>query len=584
MRTTKRSGLRLTLTLVVVFLVVIVFTGRLFQLQVVQAPALDKVAERNQSTTVTTPGIRGSIVDADGVVLAQSVDRFNVTVAPKDFDSGYYKVPGDTNTLVPLATSLGRISKVTGVSVNDLTAAVEKDPTSLFAYLDKSVTLDVVTRLKALKIPGMYFPEVAARSYPNGAIAGNLVGFVGTDGPQAGLELEYDKCLSSTAGTSTYQTGADGVRIPGSTVKETDPVNGGTLQLTVDSQLEYQVDQAITKQAQAIGAPWATAVVVRVADGHLMAVSDYPAVDPNDPGATPGRNQGSLAFNQYYEPGSTFKAMSAAAMIDAGTITPLTQVVVPSVLRLSNGGSIKDSFAHGTLHYTTAGVLENSSNIGISILSESLDAQSRYNYMVKFGVGQKTAADFPGQLAGVLPKPPWDPVTTKTVEFGQGVDATSVQVAQIYQTLANHGVREPLSLVQKCTLENGQVVDAPTAKPVRVVSAKAADEVRGMLETVVTGGPVGSLLRIPGYRIAAKTGTAQVAKPGGGYGSQVITSVAGMIPAENPLYVVVVTFGPTTLTTSTVAAPAFKNVMLDVIDRYRIPPSTTPAPYVATTW
>jgi cell division protein FtsI (penicillin-binding protein 3) len=202
----------------------------------------------------------------------------------------------------------------------------------------------------------------------------------------------------------------------------------------------------------------------------------------------------------------------------------------------------------------------------------------------KFGVGQKTAADFPGQLAGVLPKPPWDPVTTKTVEFGQGVDATSVQVAQIYQTLANHGVREPLSLVQKCTLENGQVVDAPTAKPVRVVSAKAADEVRGMLETVVTGGPVGSLLRIPGYRIAAKTGTAQVAKPGGGYGSQVITSVAGMIPAENPLYVVVVTFGPTTLTTSTVAAPAFKNVMLDVIDRYRIPPSTTPAPYVATTW
>jgi cell division protein FtsI (penicillin-binding protein 3) len=584
MNPSRRTGLRLTFTMVVVFLIVIVFTGRLFQLQVVQAAALNKVSSRNQSATVTTPGIRGSIIDADGVVLAHSVDRYNITVAPKQFDSGYYKDPGDRNTLVPLATSLARISKVTGVPVATLTASVEKDPNSLFAYLAKSVSLGVVQKVKALKIPGLYFPEVAARSYPNGAIAGNLVGFVGTDGPQAGMELEYDKCLASTAGTSTYQTGADGVRIPGSTVKETDPVNGGTLQLTIDSQLQYQTTQAITAQAQKIGAPWATAVVVRVADGHLMAVSDYPAVDPNNPAATPGANQGSLAFTQQYEPGSTFKGMSAAALIDAGVITPATQIDVPGVLKLSNGGSIKDSFAHGDVHYTTAGVLENSSNIGISILSEKLDAQDRYDYMLKFGVGSKTAVNFPGQLPGSIPKPPWDPVTTKSVEFGQGVSATSVQVAQIYETLANHGIREPLTLVNKCTEANGDIVDTQTTKPVRVVSTKTADEVRGMLETVVSGGPVGALLRIPGYRIAAKTGTAQVATPGKGYGDQVITSVAGMIPAENPQYVVVVTFGPTTLTTSGVAAPAFKNIMLDVIDRYRIPPSTTPAPYVATNW
>jgi cell division protein FtsI (penicillin-binding protein 3) len=584
MNPSRRTGLRLTFTMVVVFLIVIVFTGRLFQLQVVQAAALDKVSSQNQSATVTTPGTRGSIIDANGVVLAQSVDRYNITVAPKQFDSGYYKNPGDSNTLVPLATSLGRISKVTGVPVATMSAAVEKDPNSLFAYLAKNMPLAVIEKVKALKIPGLYFPEVAARSYPNGAIAGNLVGFVGTDGPQAGMELEYNKCLASTAGTSTYQTGADGVRIPGSTVKETDPVNGGTLQLTIDSQLEYQATEAITAQAQKIGAPWATAVVVRVADGHLMAVSDYPAVDPNNPAATPGANQGSLAFTQQYEPGSTFKGMSAAALIDAGAITPTTEVDVPNVLKLSNGGSIKDSFSHGDVHYTTAGVLENSSNIGISILSEKLDAQTRYDYMLKFGVGSKTAVDFPGQLAGSIPKPPWDPVTTKSVEFGQGVSATSVQVAQIYETLANHGVREPLTLVQKCTEANGTVTDTQATKPVRVVSTKTADEVRGMLETVVSGGPVGPLLQIPGYRIAAKTGTAQVATPGKGYGDQVITSVAGMIPAENPQYVVVVTFGPTTLTTSAVAAPAFKNIMLDVIDRFRIPPSTTPAPYVQTNW
>ena len=585
MKRTRRASLRLTLTMVMVFAVVLVFTGRLFQLQVVQAAALNKISARNQSSTVVTPGIRGSIVDADGVVLAQSVDRFNLTVAPKDFLAGYNKVPGDNNTLVPVATSIARISKITGVSVSDLTAIVDKNPKSVYAILDKNLDLATVTELKKLKIPGLYYPSVPARSYPNGAIAGNLVGFVGTDGPQAGMEAEYNKCLASTTGTSTYQTGADGVRIPGSTVKQTDPVNGGTLQLTIDSQLQYQVQAAITKQAQALKAPWATAVITRVSDGHLMTVADYPSVDPNDPGATPGKNQGSLAFTQQYEPGSTFKAMSASALIDAGAITPTTRVVVPPVLRLSNGGSIKDSFSHGTLHYTTAGVLENSSNIGISLLSQNLDAKARYDYMVKFGVGQKTAVDFPGQASGHLGKPPWDVVTTKSVEFGQGVSATSVQVAQIFQTIANHGVREPLTLVQKCTAPDGTVTDTPTAKPTRVVTTNTADEVRGMLETVVSGGPVGSLLRIPGYRIAAKTGTAQVANANGaGYGKNYIISVAGMIPAENPQYVVVVTFGPTTLGTSAGAAPAFKNVMMDVIDRYRIPPSTTPAPYVQTTW
>ncbi|HEY5229949.1 MAG TPA: penicillin-binding transpeptidase domain-containing protein, partial [Galbitalea sp.] len=377
MNRTRRAGTRLTLTMVVVFLVVIVFSGRLFQLQVVQAAALDKISVAQQSTRVVTPGIRGSIVDTNGVVLAQSVDRFNVTVAPKDFLLGYYRVPTDKGTFVPFATSIAKIASLTGQSAADLTAVVTKDPTSDFAYLDKSVTLAMVTKLKKLKIPGIYYPIVAARSYPNGAIGGNVVGFVGTDGPQAGVELGYNSCLASTAGQSTYQTGADGVRIPGSTVKQTDPVNGGTLQLTIDTDLTYQVDQAIIKQAQVLNAPWATVVVERVADGHLMAVGDYPTVDPNDPGAAKSGATGSLAFTQPYEPGSTFKAMSAAALIDSGAITPLTHVVVPPVLRLSNGGSIKDSFYHGTLHYTTAGVLENSSNIGISLLSENLPAQQR---------------------------------------------------------------------------------------------------------------------------------------------------------------------------------------------------------------
>jgi cell division protein FtsI (penicillin-binding protein 3) len=584
MKRTRRAGLRLTLTMVGVFAIVAVFTGRLFQLQVVDAPALDKTAAQHLTRTVTTPGIRGSIIDDSGVVLALSVDRYDITVSPVQLIQGYEKIPNDKSSFVPLDTNLKRIAAVTGQSWGDLKAIVEANPKSLFAYFDKKVTLATLKKIEALKIPGIYPLKDPSRSYPNGAVAGNLLGFVGTDGPQAGLEKEYDKCLAQKPGESTYQTGADLTPIPGSTVKETNPVNGGTLQLTIDRDLQYQVLQAITAQAQKIGAPWATAVVVRVKDAHLMAVADYPAVDPNDPAATPGKYQGSLAITQRYEPGSTFKGMSASALIDAGAISPTTQVVVPPILTLPDGGTIKDSFYHGTVHYTTAGVLENSSNIGISILSEKLNAQARYNYMVKFGIGQKTAVDFPGQSAGYLPPLPWDGTTTRTVEFGQGVSATSLQVAQIYETIANHGLREPMTLVEGCKLANGKVVDKPTTAPVQVVSAKTADEVRGMLETVVTGGPIGPLLRIPGYRIAAKTGTAQVATGTGGYGNQVITSVAGIAPAEDPQYVVVVTFGPTTLTTSAVAAPAFTAVMTDVLKKYRVPPSTTPAPYVQTTW
>ena len=589
MKKTRRAGARLTLTVVIIFAIVIVFTGRLFQLQVVDRKHLVAEAALHQTAKIVSPGIRGSIVDTNGVVLAHSVDRFDITATPKEVvkeeSTGFDMKPNDKSTYVSFTSALNKLAEITGKSSSDLLAIFNADPKSVFAYVDRNVTLSTLTAVQKLKIPGIYYQSVPARSYPNGAIAGNLVGFLNSKGAQAGVEYAYNSCLASKAGVSTYQTSEDGIRIPGSTVKETDPVNGGTVQLTIDSDLNYQVLSAITEQAKKLGAPWATAVVERVSDGHLMAVADYPSVDPNDPSATKGRNQGSLAFTQEYEPGSTFKAMSATALIDGGKINPKTEVTVPAVLRLSNGGYIKDSFVHGTLHYTTAGVLENSSNIGISLLSENMTAKERYNYMVKFGVGQKTAVTFPGQASGVLTKPPWDVVTTKSVEFGQGVEATSVQVAQIFSTIANHGVREPSTLVEGCTQPDGTVIDKPTTAPVRVVSAKAADEVRGMLETVVTGGPIGPLLQIPGYRIAAKTGTAQVAKAGGaGYGNDYIISVAGMAPAENPKYVVVVTFGPTTLGTSAGAAPAFTRVMSDVLRRYRVPPSTTPAPYVQTTW
>ncbi|MDQ1560971.1 MAG: hypothetical protein QOE85_312 [Actinomycetota bacterium] len=589
MKKTRSAALRLTLTMVAIFAIVVVFTGRLVDLQVVQSADLTKKAVQSREAKVITYGTRGAIVDTNGNVLADSVDRFNITVSPRNFpEKGYDAKFNDPTTHVSADEALGKIGKLTGQTVAELQAIIRKDPKSDFAYLSKSVTLAVFTAVVKLKIPGIYSQPQPARSYPNGAVAGNLVGFMGTDGAQAGIELMENSCLSSKNGTSTYEKAEDGTRIPGSTVKQTAPVDGGTVKLTIDRDLNWYVQNAIAAQAKKIGSPWATGIVERVSDGHLLAVADYPTVDPNNLNATPQRAFGSLAFSTPYEPGSTFKAMSAASLLDAGTITPTTQITVPSVYTngLPPGSYIKDSFSHGTLHYTTAGVLENSSNIGISILSQSLNKQARHDYMAKFGVGSKTAVGFNGESAGILhPANQWDSVTSRTVEFGQGVSATSAQVAQIFETIANHGVREPSTLVEGCTQSNGTVTDKPTAKPVRVVSQKSADETVKMLETVVTGGPIGSLLQIPGYRIAAKTGTAQVASTNGtGYTNKYILSVAGIAPAEDPEYVVLVTFGPTTLGTSAGAAPAFKNVMTEVLKKYRVEPSTQPAPYVKTTW
>ncbi|MDQ1543537.1 MAG: hypothetical protein QOK08_1175 [Actinomycetota bacterium] len=582
---------RLTLSIVIVFAIVAAFSARLVDLQVVQGPALARQATNAMTVTVANSGARGSIVDSSGTILADNVDLWDITAAPKQITSipakGFdYTVKGVTKTMTVTA-ALTRIASLTGRSAATLSAAITAHPNSDFAYLAKGVSASVYSAVMGLKVPGVYAQPDPARTYPNGAIAGNLVGFMGTAGAQAGIELKYNSCLSGTTGSSSYQASADGVRIPGTAVTKSVAKPGGTITLTIDRDLQYQVQEAIAAQAKKLGAPWATGVVEQVSNGHLLAVADYPTVDPNNVNGASTSALGSRAFSTPYEPGSTFKAMSVASLIDAGAITPTTKITVPPVYTtgLPPGAFIKDSFTHGTLHYTTAGVLENSSNIGMSILSQSLPAQQRRAYMVKFGVGQKTAVDFPGESGGILTQTPWDPITTRAVEFGQGVEATSVQVAQIFSTIANGGVREPSTLVEGCTHSDGTVTDKPSTKAVRIVSAKAADETVGMLETVVTGGPISSLLKIPGYRIAAKTGTAQVAKSNGtGYGNDYIISVAGMVPANDPQYVAVVTFGPTLTSTSAGAAPAFKNVMTDLIKRYRIEPSTTPAPYVQTTW
>jgi len=446
-------------------------------------------------------------------------------------------------------------------------------------------TTETFQAIRALRVPWVYFERQPSRTYPNGQVAGNLVGYLGTDGPQSGLEYRLNDCLEATHGSSTYERGADGVKLPGTTVVQQEAVDGGTLQLTIDADVQWFAQQTIAEQAMAIGADWATAWVVRVDDGHVIAAADWPTVDPNDVDGTARENWGARSFSEPFEPGSIFKAMTFAALLDAGVTSPGEQLVVPGRLPTIANYSITDAWAHGDLRLTSTGVLMRSSNVGTSILSSRLSAQQRHDYLSAFGIGEQTAVDFLGESNGMLRSAESiDGHGTLTQMFGQGVTATSAQIASAYQALANGGVRQPLTLVTGCEHADGTMTHIPATDGVRAVSEAAADTTVAMLESVATDSAIASLVSIPGYRVAAKTGTAEVAQ-NGRYTDERIISVAGLAPADDPQFVVVVTYGrPDTMKTSATAAPTFRSIMTQVLKTFRVEPSTQPAPRLPITW
>ena len=585
---TRGGKRRLALTVLTVFAIVGMFVVRLIDIQLVRAGELTADAEQRRTLPVTTYGVRGSIVDANGVVLADSVERFDITAAPKNakLDETWMTRDGK-RVKVPTTVAIQAIADLTGADPNAIYQALAGDRESSFAYLARTVTLEVFKKVRALQIPWVYSELHPARTYPSGAIGGNLVGFIGTDGPLAGTELKQDECLGATNGESTYESSADGVRLPGSTVVQQEAKDGGTIHLTIDADLQWYAQQVLAEQGAALGADWATAMIVEVKTGRIVAGADWPSVDPNDLDSVGNEERGARIFASPFEPGSIMKVATFASLLDQGEISPATQVLVPGVYTegLPEGSSIKDSWAHGDLPLTATGILMNSSNIGTAILAQRLSKQERHDYLEAFGFNSDTAVDFLGESSGsVLPMDQTDAITNLTQQFGQGMSATSAQLASLYQTIGNGGVRMPLTLISGCEQPDGSWTQQPSTDGTRVVSESAADTTVQMMEVTANQGSLKNVLAIPGYRVAAKTGTAEVAQ-NGAYGSDRIVSVAGLVPAGDPQYAIVVTFAkPDTMRTSAAAAPAFNAIMKQVIKTFRIIPQADGAPSLPTTW
>ncbi len=600
-RATRSPRRRTVVALAVVLGILAAFVVRLVDIQVVNAN--DHISEAESLATgasQTLYGARGQIVDTDGTVLATSTSLYDVQIDPalaaqgidrEDADGNPIEGPDGKNEKIPWPELAGRIAAVTGQTSDDVqkivSDALAKDASSQYATIKRYVSTEVYRALADLKLPFLYYDEHPSRVYPDGAVAGNILGFVGSDGtPLEGLEDLQQSCLQPTDGKITYQRGTSGVIIPG-TEKETPAVDGGTLKLTIDGDLQWYMQQLIAEETSHYQADWGGIIVMEAKTGKIRAIAETPTVDPNDPGASAADDRGSRLLRVSYEPGSTFKPVTAATAIEQAGLTPTSAVETPDRIEFPNGAVINDSENHPTENLTLTGGLVESSNVAMSQFGTTVSPEVRQQYLERFGVGGGDALNWSGSPdAGFSSDAAdWDNQTYYTTTFGQAFTVTPTQVVSVFQTIANGGVRMPARLVESCTEADGTVVTPDEPDPVQVIKPETASQVSQMLENVYAQGTLAADINIPGYRLGVKTGTAQVPDGNGGYKDGLfMTSLVGFAPAEDPQYVVLTLFDePKTNRMSSANRSVFKKAMMQVLTHYRIMPSNEATPLLPVT-
>jgi cell division protein FtsI (penicillin-binding protein 3) len=560
----------------VVAFVLSLFAARLVQLQGIDDNDYAALAMQKNAATVTLEAPRASVYDRNGIALAQSVDAAKLVADPTF----------TTKNALAIASALHRRLSVDYISTLTLLRKPDTRYVELARHLDPDVAARTVDYLNARRWAGVYVDKDTLRSYPAGDLAANLLGFTGQDNTGlAGFEKSLDSTLAGKDGSATYQM-ADGQQLPlaNETVKE--PVEGTGVRLTIDENLQFLAQRRLAVAVKQAGGISGTAVVMDVKTGQLLALADYPSFDPNDYQDYSPANYGSRALKDVYEPGSVEKILTFASLIDAGYVTPRTEIKVPASPMERDGSRIHDYFEHGPLHLTAAGVVAKSSNIGTVLASARMPTQQFYDYLRSFGLGSRTGVGLAGESPGLLPAPSqWLPITHDTVSFGQGLSVNAVQMAAAISAVANGGVYVQPSLVESYVDSAGDVTPASVPQTHRVVSAAAARAVSRMMELVV--GPEGTApdAAIDGYRVAGKTGTAQRPGKDGEYHGFTV-SFAGFAPADAPRFMVYVVVqkpkdgggGGST------AGPVFHDLMAATLKKFGVPPTGTTQPALPVTW
>jgi cell division protein FtsI (penicillin-binding protein 3) len=532
----RRIGLLFAGFLVAFLLIVC----RAFWLQGVEASQLSSQALDQQSQNLMVPGLRGAILDRDGTRLASSEDAATIYATP-------YQVKNPPQAAARLAPILKqKESKVLAA----LTAE------SGFAYLAKDIDLSAAAKVEELNIEGVGQEPASRRTYPQGEMAGQVIGAVGSEGTGlTGIEAGEESALAGEEGERRVITDALGDPIKLETVKEAH--DGENVELTLDPVIQQKAEQVLAKVGETYSPQGATAIVVDPRTSEILAMANWPPVDPGNLEEASNEDLLNRATSFNYEPGSTFKAFTVSAALEEGLVTPTTEFTVPPELEVGER-IIKDAEEHGTENMTVGQILARSSNIGAVLIGQKIGATKFSKWIERFGFGKPTGVQFPGEEKGIVPKlSEYSGATIGNLPMGQGAAVTAMQMVQGYTAIADNGIERPPQLVKK-------IGEEPVHEPKghRVISAKTATEVREMLEGVLGPEGTASMVSVPGYTLAGKTGTAQVAENGGYSATKYVASFIGFAPAMHPKFLaaVIVDQPEGEIYGGSVAAPAFGEI------------------------
>jgi cell division protein FtsI (penicillin-binding protein 3) len=557
---------------VIVGLLLSVIFVRLIWLQGLDAGGYALAASDERAGQVTLHASRGSILDRNGVPLAYTADAKDVVADPSLIEAS--NRADYARALAPM------LSKPVAAVAKLLVPKSSQDRYSLLASeLSPSTAQHIDTlRTNGKRLAGIYAQATLQRLYPGQTTGSNVVGLVQSDGVgAAGIECSFDQLLKGTDGSLRYEKDSVGNVNPAGPIKRKNAIDGGNVRLTIDQDLQFTVQKYLedsVKQSQSRGGQ---ITILDVHTGQVLAMASTGSFNPQDPSTISAGQSLDPNVQQVFEPGSANKIVTMSAAIEKGVITPTSTFDVPSDMDFG-GVNIHDAWWHPVQKFTATGILAESSNVGTLMLAQKVGPQSFFDYLKKFGLGAKTGVELPGESAGLLPDiSTWSGSTFANLPIGQGVAMTSLQLASMYQTIANNGQRIPPRIAQSVTNPDGSLTQTPQPAAVQVVSAKTAQTVRTMLESVMLKGGTGTKAAIPGYRVAGKTGTAQQPDPTTGRYSDSVywDTFAGMAPADNPQFAVSIMIDNPAhgLHGGDVAAPLFKDIASYELSAARIPPS-----------
>ncbi|MGP3921646.1 peptidoglycan D,D-transpeptidase FtsI family protein [Streptomyces sp. 8N616] len=572
-------------------LVLIAFVVRLLQVQAVDASAYAAKGDVNRYVTHTLAAERGSITDRTGVALATTVDAYDITADPLLFTRKQTKVRDAPEQAAAL------LAPILGRDQQELAEKLSR-PDTRYVVLARRQSPQIWNQISDLKrafedkaadgkghnvLAGVFQEPHSKRVYPNKDLAAGVLGFVNAEGHGGGgLEGKFDRKLAGTDGKITYaQSG--GRQVPTVGTQEQPAVPGSDIELTLDRDIQWAAQKAISEQVRASAADRGYVIVQDTRTGEILAMANAPGFDPNDISAAGRSALGNAALEDAYEPGSTSKVMSMAAVLEEGVATAGTHVIVPNRLHRADR-LFADDIDHATWQLTLNGVLAKSSNIGTILAVEQLGRTRQEtnrvlnSYLRKFGVGRPTGLGFPGETPGILARPEeWSASQQYTIPFGQGLSVNALQAASVYSTIANGGERIAPTLVRGARGPDGHLTPAAAPGRNRVVSEDTAKTLTHMLESVVDDEEgTGTKARIPGYRVAGKTGTSNRVDPDTGRYHGYTASFAGFAPADKPrvtVYCAVQNPTSGSYYGGQVCGPVFKQVMEFALKTLQVAPT-----------